>query len=34
MFDQLVTSKLRDRFGDSMIEHFYASFFSELTLKL
>ena len=33
MFDQLVTSELRDRFGNSMIEHFYTSFFSELTLK-
>jgi hypothetical protein len=33
IFDQLVTSKLRDRFGSSMIEHFYASFFSELTPK-
>ena len=33
MFDQVVTSKLRDRFGNNMIEHFYASFFSELTTK-
>ena len=33
MFDQLVTSELRDHFGNGMIEHFYASFFSELTLK-
>jgi len=33
MFDKLVTRKLRDRFGNSMIEHFYASFFSELTPK-
>ena len=34
MIDQEITSKLRDRFGNSMIEHFYASFFCELTLEL